>query len=116
MTHLRITHSVTYMTTKERYKTDPEFREKIKKKNRERYQNNKAYRENSKEQQRVRRLDPEYVRKEKAKKRETSALPESKAKENLRRAKRRGALRNNIKLTPEQSEELLDIYITQPKP
>ena len=112
MTPLRITYSVTYMTRKERYKTDPEFREKIKKENRERYQNNKAYRESNKKKLKERRECPEYVRKEKAKKRETSALPESKAKENLRKAKRRGALRNNITLTPGQSEELLDIYNT----
>ena len=100
------------MTAKERYKTDPEYRERVKKENRERYQNNKAYRERSRAQRRVHRLDPEYREKEKRQQKLTAALPESKARHNLRSAKRRGALRNNIELTPEQAECMLDIYNT----
>jgi hypothetical protein len=98
------------MTTSERYKIDPEFREKIKKKNRERYQNNKAYRERNKKKLKERRKCPEYVRKENAKKREYASMPSSKARHNLSCAKRRGVIANNIKLTTEQAENMLDIY------
>jgi len=100
------------MTARERYKTDPEYREKIQKKNRERYQNNKAYRESNKKKLQERRECPEYVCKENAQKAEYRVRPSSKARHNLRAAKRRGALRDNIELTPEQAESMLDVYNT----
>ena len=98
------------MTEKERYKTDPEYREKIKKKNRERYQNNKAYRERSREQQRIRRLDPDYRKNEDLKRKIYDKKPTSKAKQAARSGRYRKNVKENIKLNASQRDQLCTIY------
>jgi hypothetical protein len=98
------------MTAKERYKTDPVYRERIQRRNRERYQNNKEYRERNKEKLRERRACPEYTKRERQIKAAYSRRPEIRAAKAASGGKRRAAVRENIKLTPEQQEELKSIY------